>query len=201
MLISSFFLVACPSAPKAPFDYRHVQAGKWRAKVEIDIKGKSKDHTLTINFKSIKAEKKVRADISAILGIHLASVVVDGNSYQALLIKKKIYREGRGNHQLIPKEVFGVAIDLRILPAVLYDESINAVGWVCHSDGKGFLQDCDNATERTRLEVTGRDGVNKSVKLLGDGYSINFKFDNFSPDERFTEKTFNLPIPKGFKRI
>lgn len=169
--------------------------------MEIEIKGKNEDHKVTINFKSIKADQKVRADVNAILGIHVASVVVDRNSYQALLIKKKIFKEGRGDEQLIPKEVFGVAIDLRILPAILYDESINAVGWVCHSDGKGFLQDCENTNEKMKLEITDRDGMAKKVSLFGKGYSMVFRFDSFSPEERFTEKTFNLPVPKGFKRM
>lgn len=194
-------MTACPTAPKPAFDYRNVQAGKWRAKVEIDIKGKNEDHTVTVNFKSVKADKKVRADINAILGIHLASVVVDSSSYQALLMKKKVFIERTGDQQLIPREVFGVAIDLRILPAILYDESINAVGWVCHSDGKGFLQDCENAKEKMRLEITERDGMNKKVSIFGKSFMMIFRFDNFSPEERFTEKTFNLPVPKGFKRI
>lgn len=193
-------MTACPG-PRPAFDYRSVQAGKWIAKVEIESKEKNENHSLTINFKSVKADKLVRADINAILGIHLASVVVGKDSYQALLIKKKIFREGKSNQQLVPKEVFGVAIDLRILPAILFDESINAVGWVCFSDGKGFLQKCENQNENMSFEISDRDGMKKKVNLVGEGYTMKFKFDSFSPDEKFNEKTFNLPVPKGFKRM
>ncbi len=194
-------MTGCPSAPKPPFDYRAVNAGKWRAKAEIEDRKKKETHTLTINFKSIKSENKVRADISAVLGIHLASVVIDGNFYQALLMKKKEFREGQIGTPSESKGIFGVPIDLKILPAILYDQSIDSVGWVCHSDGQGLLQDCENSSAKMRLEIMSRDGKDKKVQVIGEGYIMNLNFDSFSPEENFSEKTFNLPVPKGFKRL
>ncbi len=143
----------------------------------------------------------MRADVKAIMGIHLASIVVNNDSYQALLIKKKEFREGQSSKEVLSRDVFGVPVDLRMLPAILFDESINAVGWICSSDGRGFLQKCENQENKISLEVTERDGQEKTVVISGEGYIMKLIFGKFSPDESFSEKTFNLPVPKGFKRL
>jgi hypothetical protein len=186
---------------KPPFDYRTVAAGRWRAKVEIENTVKKESNSVTVSFKAVKADKKVRADVSAVLGVHVASVVIDDGRYQAVLIKRKEFREGQGEKQVIPKDVFGVEIDLKILPALLFDEAINSVGWVCLNDGKGLLLKCENQQSQLLIEVSDRRGIDKRVTLSGNGYSMIFKFDHFAPLENISEKTFNLPVPKGFKRL
>lgn len=194
-------MCSCTSVPQKAFDYSTVNSGKWHAKVNLTDRIKNKDYNLDINFKALREENKTRLDVYSFLGIHVASIVVEKDSYQALLMKKKEYRSGASKDNLLASEILGVELDTRILPMILFDQANSDDGWSCNVEDNKFLLSCDNTNQEIKINWIKRDGVKKQIEVISSKYSMKVSVDRFVNDEALSGKSFQLPIPKGFRKI
>lgn len=189
------------TTPKPAISYKDKSEGSWHANIDLLNKASQKSNSISVDFKAVKAENKFRMDINSTFGIYVGSFVINGDKYQALLARKKEIRIGSAENKVLGSEVLTVDLDLRILPAILFDEDISEKGWRCKLGSDGLVTLCKNTKDRLSIEWLKRDGVKREIKIENDQFTMAINIDNFGELKEVSEKTFNLPTPKNFKII
>ncbi|MCB0356476.1 MAG: DUF4292 domain-containing protein [Bdellovibrionales bacterium] len=194
ILIFFIFLLACQTAPKR---YQSVMEGEWQAKVLIKDKKQAQSHIVNIAIKAIQ-NSALRIDVTTPAGLHVASLAMQGNELEYVLMQDKKFIRGRANPKALTP-LIRVPMDPLILQNIVFDLPIESANWKCQFDEKKYLTDCENKTEKMKIEWRDRKQTTKLVKVMHPLAELQMKFLSFQAHVSNREKAFKLKVPKNFK--
>lgn len=194
ILCLSAFLFACQTAPKR---YQAIMEGEWQAKVLIKDLVKSQSHILNIDIKAIQ-NQSLRMDVTTPAGIHVASLVLNNDDIQYVLMQDKKFIRGKASPSAL-KPLIQIPLDPKILQNIVFDIPIDSDHWECKLDKNDFISECDNKNEKLKITWKDRDLTTKLVKVTHPKAELQMKFLNFQTHISKREKAFELKIPPNFR--
>lgn len=193
-LLALFVVAGCQTVPTKFEELNH---GKWNARIlfkDIRPNGKSQ----VVNAVIIgKKPGQFRLEIISSLGQHLASIVKSGKQLQLLAVSDKVLFEGPATSKAFARAT-GVALDPQVVFDALFDQE--PLGFECVRQKNGFLEKCEDKAQGIRLEWQDREVSRKRVLIVGAEFMLQMQLQGFSTEVQFSDSTFQLDLPTGFKR-
>lgn len=186
--------MACQTPPKP---YQTITEGEWQTKVLVKDLENAQSHILNVNLKAIK-NQSLRMDVTNPAGMHIASLVLNNDEIEYVLIQEKKFIRGKASANAL-KPLIHIPMDPRLLQNLVFDSPIEIEGWNCQFDKIDYLQLCQNDKAKLKMEWGDREPSNKLVKILHPKVELQMKFLKFEPVISNREKSFSLKIPPQFK--
>ncbi len=197
-LLGSFLLLSsCATKPVAKKS--NLQKAQWSTKAQIKDLERQTAQGVQIEILAIKNEK-LRLEVSAVMGIPVATIVLDRKDFKAAIYTEKKYYQGPLDDNSLQK-LLKIPLSARWIYAIAFDESPGK-NWDCESITS------TEATERRvcrlvkfdyKIEWNHKDNGTKVVRLTTPKTEINWFFP--LPNLNFVEKpeSFQLSAPEGFQ--
>lgn len=141
----------------------------------------------------------MRLEVSAVMGVPVASYVMTSNSFACALYRQKLFYEGPLSEEAM-KPLIRVPISPQILSRIAFDEPITGSDWKCQSDAKGLPSQCASASKKLTIAWKRVDD-SKTVRLEGQGFEMDWVFGAPSTEVQFKEGSFQLSQPSGFRLV
>jgi hypothetical protein len=178
------------------------KSGTWEAKAQVKDLAKNTSHQINVDFVSVQPSS-LRMDVTASMGVALATMVIHGNDISyALYRQKKFYEGNLSDRALMP--LFKINLNPRVLMNICFDQPIEGEGWSCITDSLGLAESCAQAPNGPKIKWTDRQGEQKRVVILDKGFELQIVFKAYSEfDQSKVEpgkSPFHLEPPKDFAR-
>lgn len=190
-------LSACATKPtKIAADFPQA---RWDTKMRITELAKEKTQSVNVAVLGVR-KGPIRLEASAIIGIPVASYVMNQNGFRcAVYGGQKVFYEG-GLSEASLKPLLKFALSPVVLKNIIFDEVITGGDWKCARGADGQVTDC--RSQSRKLAVTwARIGALRSVKVMAPGYQLDWDFGVAQTEVQFKDGTFNLEAPSGFRVI
>lgn len=160
----------------------------------IRNKATNKSH---IVYADITAQKpqNFRLEVTASLGVHLASFAKKGNRVTYLLTRQKRYRTMR-SHESVFKNILGMKIHPNVLMAALFDGEIRRSGWKCMKDKSGFLLKCTHKSMVLTWKNRHRD--QRTIVFESKKYRVQMLLKGFKGNVNINSDVFDIKKPENF---
>ena len=191
-------MAGCSSIEKKSFDWSEISSGKWSSAAKIIEIKTGKSQALDLNFRAVK-DKKVRLDVSALMGTPVASILLDNSKIEAVLIRQKKIYAGKPTSRVM-KEALGFGFDPNLIFSVLFESIPSGEKWACTEDGDKSKR-CVGPKEDFIITWTGRKDIKRIVELETEEFKLVLSFSDYSPDDLANPKTYVIKKPKSFKVI
>ncbi len=192
--LAVLWLAGCTSEPVKP-----VAAGvPLLIESKAQIKNAGESHTVKIEI-AVWPKKAVRLEISATLGVSVATVLMTPSEIRYALHSPKQFVTGPF-HEKTLYPIFKKNIDPRILWKAVHNQS-----------PAGPLLKCEAALDGRPLKCVGEEGLQikwmyelpprKRIDIISNGFEMNWIFKS---EQEFTASqngTFVLNIPDGYREI
>lgn len=172
------------------------EQGEWQARVLVRDKRQSKTFIVNSDFVAVRSGK-MRMDITTPLGIHVASVALDGSKMTYVVPQKKAFYEGQATAQAFSKTL-NFALDPKLILNVLFDQPVQQKGWTCKSENE-LVSECSHSYYK--IKWTARKGVGKTVTISHSQYQVDLKFNDFDVPKNIKEEIFTIQKPEGFDKV
>ena len=180
------------------FEYSPTDKASWETKALVKQVKTGQVNNVAIDVFAIKASK-LRLEVTATLGYKVASVVLDKDHIQALVVPDKKYYEGFVTPDVIAR-VLKIPVHPNILYAMIFDQSLRGAGWVCHNDDKGLLKDCA-FKDIMSLTWERLPPPQKIVHLKTKSVEMDWLFKTPDPKWEPKEEMFQLQAPESYESI
>lgn len=200
-LIFCLFLVllvlgvqSCISEPAVP-----ISAG---SPVLIDSKAqiKNDNDTNTVSIQiALMPQKAIRMEITATLGVSVASVLLTPNKISYALHSSKQFVEGPF-HEKTLYPVFKKNINPQLLWKVIHSQSPADNNFKCELNAQSqplFCKAQDGSTVKWLYE----NGLRKRIDIISDRFEMSWVFKDISPLSEYHNETFVLKKPEDYKEI
>ncbi len=201
LLVISVYLASCATQPP-----KELPAGagsgraQWETKAVVNDLKANKSHTLDIDVLA-QYPKSFRMEVSALLGAHVASLVLNGQEVKYALFTQKKFFQGKAS-----EASFLPLMNIPLHPAnfmnLAYDRPLRGSGWVCTNSAAGKVAEC--AQESRGLKVVWSDRTpegQKKVLITGPAFEMRWLFKPPQTEVQFKDETFRLEAPDEFKTI
>ncbi|MES2769128.1 MAG: DUF4292 domain-containing protein [Bdellovibrionota bacterium] len=172
------------------------EQGEWEARVLVKDKKQAKTFIVNVDFIAVKPSK-MRMDITTPVGVHVASITMDGNSMTYVVPQKKAFYQGQPTSQAFARTL-NFALDPKLIMNVLFDQPVQQKGWVCKKEGE-IVSEC--AQGNFKINWTNRKSKEKTVVISHSQYQIELKFHNFKVPSTVKDEIFTIKQPEGFSRV
>jgi hypothetical protein len=189
-----FLVVACTTAPSVP-----VPAG---APVLIQTKAqiRNDDQTNNINIEiALLPQKAVRLEITAALGISVASVLMTPQQITYALHSSKQYVVGPFHAKTL-YPVFKKNIDPELLWKVIHDQSPASNNFKCELNAAAKPIKCIGL-EGEVIKWTYEEAPRKRIDIISNRFEMNWIFKEESALKVNQAETFVLKKPADYKEI
>lgn len=175
------------------------QKAQWESKALIKDSKQNKNQSVSIDILAIKNDR-ARFEISALLGIRVASIVMSQREISYALYQQKLFYYGRNS-----ETAFARVLDLPLHPMnlsnIAFDEPIRGVGWKCQLDATGMISACENPGRKLNVQWTERNQGGKKVVINAPDFEMIWIFEAPQTEVQFKNETFTLVQPQGFKAV
>jgi hypothetical protein len=200
LLFSVFILASCATQPT----YNGAkQNGTWEAKSQVKDLAKNNVHQLNVDFVSVQPDA-LRMDVTAAMGVSLATMVLQGTHVSYALYRQKKFYEGElSDHALYP--LFKINLNPRVLINICFDQPVEGEGWSCITDGQGLAESCAKAgANPIKIRWFERKGEQKRVLIADNHFELQIVFKSYSPFDQSKvqgrKSPFQLEAPKDFTK-
>jgi hypothetical protein len=207
----ALLLEACSTQSLAPTSHR---SGEWSAKAQVTEMSTGKSQQVSLDIYSVWPQK-MRIEATAILGIEVAVLAVEGGHFNLILPREKKYYSGPNSEKAL-QNVFKVPLNPEWLINMTFDQDIKGPGWICGTENTAELdqeQDsvpariCRNAKYSLKVEWRERSGDRKRVVITNATHQLQLLYKSYSEwdstkAQEGAEKGsfFKLSIPEGFTK-
>lgn len=147
------------------------------------------DQSLILNLDLFaKKPALLRMEITTSVGFHVASLILEQDTFHLIIPSKKIYRFGT-SHTYVFADVIPLPIDPKWIIPIFFEEPLPS--WTCQWDEGGYLQACQ--FEAFKVTWTKRKGYQKTLSIFSDQFEGLIYIKNFKPYLPSNAKLFNLP--------
>lgn len=140
---------------------------------------------------------QMRMDITTPLGVHVASVAMNGNKMTYVVPQKKAHYEGAPTSQAFARTL-NFALDPKLIMNVLFDQPVQQKGWTCKSE-ETFVSECSHGTYK--ITWANRKSKEKTVVINHAQYQVELKFHSFKVPGSVKEEAFTIQKPEGFSKV
>ena len=193
-IVSSFLMFACaekPVEPVAPQDARLYET-------KALIKTAKDSNTVKIQM-AVWPQKAVRMEVSATLGISVASVLMTPQEIRMSLPQQKTFITGPF-HEKTLYPVFKENINPRLLWKIVHEQNPSEKGFTCQLNSIGQPIRCDG-TDGLHVEWVYENPIRKRIELKRGQFEMSWVFKDRMPLPASQNETFVLKKPDGFKEI
>ncbi|MCB0340894.1 MAG: hypothetical protein H6626_10585 [Pseudobdellovibrionaceae bacterium] len=194
-MFTALVVSACQTTPK---NYESVEQGTWQTKVLVQDKVKKKSFIVNVEFKA-QAHRGLRMDVFSPLGTHEASLVLNGDKVDYILVDQRQAFSGLATDQSL-KPVISVPVHPKVLESVLFDHPIEKSGWTCDRDPEGFLNECRNGESNLVVRWRDRMAHRKNIFIDHPAAEVQIRVLEFDSKIENPKKAFSLSVPSSFKR-
>jgi len=122
---------------------------QWETKLQLRDIAKDKTNNLSVD---VLAERNgpMRMEASAVMGIPVASYVMDRSGFRCAVYSSKTFYEGSLNEQAL-KPLLHLALSPVVLSRVVFDEPLHGSDWKCNAGSDGFVADCESASRKIKI--------------------------------------------------
>jgi len=178
----AFYLVICllfAGCVSAPVAYDSTKkTGHWESKVLVKDLRESKSNYVNIDFYAIQPDR-LRAEVSATLGVSVASLAIDKNQITyAVHTQKKFYQGALSDRSIEP--LLKVRMNPKILFYVLFDRPLPSPQWVCRLTSSGLPEQCDLSGHDYSVVWSERANENKRITIRSSTFEIQIVVKAFS---------------------
>ncbi len=166
----------------------------WSAKALIRHKTMRKSHIVYVDIIA-QRPKNFRLEVTASLGVHLASLARKDHQLTYLLTRQKHYRKIR-SHGGVFKDILGIAIHPNVLMAAFFDQEVRQPGWTCIKDKNGFLLKCSD--EEVVLSWKKRYRDRRTILFENNTHQVQMLLKGFKGNVDINPNIFSIKKPDGF---
>lgn len=162
------------------------------------IKNDSESNTVKIEI-ALLPEQAIRLEISASLGVSVASVLLTPTEIAYALHANKQYVAGPFNAKTM-YPIFKKKVDPRILWYAIHNRSMSSL-----------KMNCENDAEKRPIKCVGQDGTSitwkyeeaprKRIDIISNNFEMNWIFRDLSPLDPTQNRTFVLKKPANYQEI
>ncbi len=193
-----FLATSCVTLP--PVHFEDFDRGGWDGKVLIRDLKSGKSHVLNLEILS-KRPHRLRVDVTSTLGVHVASLAMQGEVMTCLIVQERKYYQGRPEAKIM-KELVRLELDPRVLVDVLFDlPPQKSEGWRCERDSDEYLTRCLNSKSRLEIKWQKRDGRERVLSFSSPESEVQLHLQNFQSKVEVIEEKFALKVPAAFTRL
>lgn len=183
--------ISCSTVPK---NFKSYSQGRWQAKTLVQDLSKNKSYVVYIDINAIRPDR-ARFDVETSLGMHIASLAYRVDTVQILLPEQRLFYQGPASPKSFSKLV-PLELDPRWFMALLFDEDLEAMGWLCEKS----TSDLATACERQNLKISWlkREAGVRVIALESPKAKLQMQLKNFRETAK-PEEFYQLNKPEVFK--
>jgi hypothetical protein len=199
--VACFDLIGCATQKISEKDHGGIpsQTGQWETKAYIKNLKENKNHNLDIDIFAIK-NNKARFEITALLGIQVASLVVSPQDVSYIIYSEKAFYHGKNSGRFLEKAL-GLPLNIMSLSNIAFEQPIRGSGWKCTEVSSGLIDKCENLSHGYSVIWKDRSEGQKVVLISAPQFEMVWKFKSLRTEVQFKNETFNLKQPEGFKAV
>lgn len=188
--------IGCSSWTKR-FDQHHT--GVWSAKALIQDQINDANFVVNLDIKAIDSNV-LRIDIYSPFGDLKGAILVKKDSFQALLIDKRIYYHGKNSHKAL-ETLINIPIPPTLLFNVMFERPIQEKGWNCTNDSDNLVERCVQEKANLSIHWSSRFSDKRSIFFEHKNAKVQLSVRSFTVELPEDEKWQVLKIPKVFESI
>lgn len=190
----SLFLVGCASTNSIN-QQKTVQRFNTQA-VYLD---KKKQKTQQINLEVVaRRNLNLRLDAKVILGVHIASVVMNPDRIQVALHAERKSYDGPASQKVLQRAL-GLPLHPLVFHAMLYRQAMKGAGWQCET-ANGKVMACKQ--ESSGLSVAWEDLEDSETMVTADSKNFQLQWKIPNPDNVEERPSyFVLKIPDSYDKL
>ncbi len=190
----SFILVGCASTNSVT-QQKTVQRFNTQA-VYLD---KKKQKTQQINLEVVaRRNLNLRLDAKVILGVHIASVVMNPDRIQVALHAERKSYDGPASQKVLQRAL-GLPLHPLVFHAMLYRQAMKGAGWQCEA-ANGKVMSCKQ--ESAGLTVSWEDLEDSETMVTADSKNFQLQWKIPTPDNVEERPSyFVLKIPDSYDKL
>lgn len=168
-------------------------------KAQIKDLNNGESHTAKIEI-ILRPRQAIRMEVTALLGISVASITMAPKKIQYALHTSKQFAEGPFS-ALTLYPVFKQRIDPRILWNVIHNQNPETVGLQCSKDIKARPQACKGPSGLTVNWTYETDPAQRRIEIKSPQFEMVWVFKSSTPVNLTQNETFVLQKPDGYEEI
>ncbi|MGZ3745458.1 MAG: hypothetical protein ACXWRE_05670 [Pseudobdellovibrionaceae bacterium] len=196
------YLVSCGTQPVRPSlpQGSLLQRAQWETKAVIRDLKENKSHSIDIDILG-EYPNKLRMEVSALMGTHVASLVLNGDEVHYALYPRKKFFYGKAT-----EDAFLPLMNMPLHPYnflnIAYDVPMRGIGWVCTKDPNNLPTECFQANRQIKVQWLDRTPEGqKKVLITAPSFEMKWLFKTPQTEVQFKNETFVLEAPSDFKTI
>lgn len=196
-VVAGLFLMSCASKAPRP-QGASFQKARWETKLRVRDLERDKTQSLSVDVLGERG-RALRLEASAILGIPVASYVMNPEGFQCAVYPKKIFYEG-GLSENALEPLLKFPLSPTVLNHVAFDEPLRGGDWRCMNGPDGLVVSCASAGKGLKV-AWNRKEDEKIVRIESAKFQMDWVFNDPKTEVQFKEGTFRLDVPSGFRVI
>ncbi len=169
------------------------QEGQWEAKAQIRNFKDNTTKTVNMDVMAIK-DRALRMEVSATLGIQVASVLMKNKNITILVHPQKRALIGVADEKSL-EAIIKTPINPQWLYGAFFDSALE--GWDCEGDPVSICK----SPNGEMIKWTDRDGEKKRITIECPQYTMQILVKNYQTKVQSPDKAFNLEIPETYKKF
>lgn len=189
------FSIGCSTFKKqpVPLDLKH-----WDSKAVIKDLMNDKTHTVDIEvFKN--GEQMLRLEISALMGVSVASVVINQQEIGYSLNRQSQFFQGKVNEDSF-QYLMNIPLHPFALIAAIEHRNLKQYGWQC-SIQNGVIEQCLYPKQNLTVKYLKIDHIKSKVQIYGPQFEMNWLLSRSTTEVQNMTELFRIKAPEGFKII
>lgn len=195
--LSFTFVVGCATKPKEEKAPPIPEKARWESSLRVKDLRADRGQSLSVAVLG-EREGRLRLEASAIMGVPVASFVLNGDEFRCAVYQRKSFYQGKAEANAL-EPLLRLPLSPRLLHEVMFEIEPRGSDWRCQSQ-QGRLEKC--SSEKAKIQVLWeRSGDERTVRIHGPGYEATWAIAKPRTEVQFKDETFRLEAPAGFRRI
>lgn len=177
-----------------------LQQAQWETKAVIRDLRKNKTHNVDIDILAAYSGK-LRMEISALMGVQVASLVLNQDDIRYAIYPQKRFFQGRPSEaSFLP--LMNVPLHPRNFLNLIFDTPMRGSGWDCIRGEDNIVSECNQAARKIKVQWLERTAEGqKKVLITGPTFEMRWLFRPPQTEVQFKNETFALETPSEFKTV
>lgn len=199
LFCAAFALASCQSQPKAP-SQAVVNEAKWESRLRIRDLNKKSSQSASVDVLARKKTKEMRLEMSALMGVPVASFVMNDSEFSGALYRQKQFIQGPLSERAL-QPVLRIPLSPQLIRDLVFDEAPRGGDWRCQRESATQLVSTCQSKSR-QLDVSwDRKSELRTARVRHPNFEIDWVFQPPSTEVQFKDGTFVLSPPQGFRVI
>lgn len=173
---------------------------QWETKAVIRDLQNNKTHSVDIEVLA-DYSGKLRMEISALMGVQIASLVLNQEDIRYAIYPQKRFFQGRASDSsFLP--LMNVPLHPKNFLNLVFDAPMKGPGWECVRGADNMVSECNQAARKIKVQWLERTPEGqKKVVISGPTFEMRWLIRPPQTEVQFKNDTFHLEAPEEFKTV